>query len=224
MRKTDWYRNVDWNPEIESAFFSRLNRSRDKSQYLRIQASHLTSSHPRSALQLLDQYFLLGDDHFDIAQAQVNKAEALTALGDIDAALSAYNEALERERKFPNYKTQAYLDFALLVLNARKVHLYTKVLEVLDEYRDCPLFPVDRYRAHGTRALILRELGRAAEAQSSAKLALAAAAERWSGFRYHQNLGLVGNVEDEFSARIAAVANPPGSRSNSSTIDFKLGH
>jgi tetratricopeptide (TPR) repeat protein len=214
VSKTDWYRNADWNPEIESAFFTRLNRSRDKSQYLRIQAYCLRNSHPRTALQLLDQYFQLGDDHFDSAQAQVDKAQALTALGEIDAALSAYNEALERERQFPNYKTHAYLDFALLALNARKVGLYAKVLEVLDEYRDQPRFPVDRYKAHGARALILQELGRAAEAQSSGKLALAAAAESRSGFRFHQTLGLVGNVGDEFGARIAAVANPPGSHSN----------
>ncbi len=53
-------------------------------------------------------------DHFDLAQAQVNKAQALTALGEIGAALSAYSEALEREPNFPNYKTNAYLDFVLL--------------------------------------------------------------------------------------------------------------
>jgi tetratricopeptide (TPR) repeat protein len=212
--RNDWYRNADWNAEIASAFFTRLKRSRDKSQYLRIQASYLCNSHPHAALQLLDQYFLLGDDHFDAAQAKVHKAQAFTALGEIDAALSAYDEALERERQFPNYKTHAYLNFVLLVLDARKLDLYPKALEVLDEFRDRPLFPVDRYKAHGARALILQELGRAAEARSSGTLALAAAAESRSGFRYHQNLGLVGTIEDEFGARIAAVANPFGSRPN----------
>jgi len=153
-------------------------------------------------------------DHFDIAQAQVNKAQALTALGEIDAALSAYSEALEREPNFPNYKTDAYLDFVLLVLNARKTDFYARALEVLDEFQDRPLFPIDRYKAHGARALILLELGRTAEARSSGKLALTAAAERRSGFRYHQNLGLVGNVEDEFNARVTALAHAPGSYLN----------
>jgi hypothetical protein len=212
--RNDWYRNADWNAEIASAFFARLKRARDKSQYLRIQASSLSNSHPRAALQLLDQYFLLGEDHFDIAQARVDRARAFTALGEIDAALSAYDEALERERQFPKFKTQAYLDFVLLVLNARKANLYAKALQVLDEFGGRPLFPVDRYRAHGARALIFQELGHAAEAQSSGKLALAAAAETKSGFRYHQNLGLVESAEDEFGARIAAIANPVGSRSH----------
>ena len=212
VSKTDWFRSAEWNAEIESAFFTRLNRSRDKSQYLRIQASYLCNSHPRAALQLLDQYFLLGDDHFDGAQAKVHKGQAFT--GEIDAALSAYDEALARERQFPNYKTHAYLNFVLLVLSARRADFYTKALEVLDEFRDSPRFPVDRYRAHGARALILQELGRTAEARSSGNLALAAAAERRSGFRYYQDLGLVQNVEDEFAARIAAVANPLGSHLN----------
>jgi tetratricopeptide (TPR) repeat protein len=213
VSKTDWYRNADWNAEIESAFFIRLKRARDKSQYLRIQASYLCNAHPRVALQLLDQYFLL-EDHFDLAQAKVHEAEALAALGEIDAALAACGEALQRERQFPNYKTNAYLNFVLLVLKARKANLYTTALEVLDEFRERPIFPVDRYRAHSARALILQELGRAAEARSSGKLALAAAAESQSGFLHHQNLGLVQSVEDEFGTRIAAVASSPESHSH----------
>lgn len=144
----------------------------------------------------------------------MDEAQAHVAVGEIDAALAAYGEALERERQVPKYKTDAYLDFVLLVLNARKANLYTKALEILDEFGERPLFPVDRYRAHGARALILKELGRTAEARSSGKLALAAAAESRSGFRYHQNLGLVRSVEDEFGARIAAVADYPESQTH----------
>ena len=44
MSKEDWYRNTEWNDQIESEFESRLKRSRgnyNKAQYLRIQASYL---------------------------------------------------------------------------------------------------------------------------------------------------------------------------------------
>ena len=47
MSKEDWYRNTDWNDQIESEFESRLKRSRGnyhKAQYLRIQASYLLNS------------------------------------------------------------------------------------------------------------------------------------------------------------------------------------
>jgi tetratricopeptide (TPR) repeat protein len=47
MSKDDWFRNTDWNDQIESEFEARLKRSRtnyNKAQYLRIQASYLLDS------------------------------------------------------------------------------------------------------------------------------------------------------------------------------------
>ena len=203
MARGDWFRNKIWSPEIKAAFFQRLRRARDKSQYLRIQASCLSEKHPHAALQLLEEYFSLGE-HFDRAQAHVDRARAYIALEDVESAIASYEDALERERFFPRLRTQAYLDLVFLVAMSRKFPLYPRVLEVLDSHRDYLLFPADRYRAHGARALILQELGQTAEARSSAELALAAAAETRSGFRYHQGVGVVGNTDDEFGNRINA--------------------
>jgi tetratricopeptide (TPR) repeat protein len=209
VARHDWYRNSSWNADIESDFRQRLRRARDKSQYLRIQAFHLAESHPQVALSLLDQYFALGD-HVDKAQAHVDRARAFVELDDVDAAISSYEEALTREREFPGWKTQAYLDYACLVTNVRATRLYVRAMEVLDAHRERPVFPVDRYRANGARAILLQELARTDEAPFFADLAMAAAREVESGFRYHKHLGLVKSTGDEFGRRVAALVKRKG--------------
>jgi len=205
MARDDWCRNTTWNAAIEADFQQRLRRARDKSQRLRIQASYLTESHPTVALGLLEQYFTLGD-HFDTAQAHVDKARAMIALGDVDGALSSYEAALERERQFPSLETQAYLDFPCLVVEAEIVPMYARALDTLQAYQDRPMFPVERYRAHGARALLLHHFGRKQEAKAEAALAMAATHEAQSGFRYHQHIGLVRGTNDGFAKRVAALA------------------
>ena len=205
MARDDWYRNTAWNEAIETDYQSRLRRARDKSQYLRIQASYLAESYPKVALRLLDQYFALGE-HFDIAQAYVDKARALKAEDDLEGALQSYEAALDREKSHPNLRTQAYLDFACLIADTNFDRLYPRALEVLDAHQTRPLFPVDRYRASGARALLLYSLGLEEEARSEATLAMAAANEIESGFRYHQQLGLVKDVDDDFGRRVAILA------------------
>ncbi len=113
MMSTDWFRNAEWNDSIERAFHEKLRRARRKEQYLRIQASTLAHSYPEVALKLLDRYFELPDD-FDHAQAHVDRATALLALGRVADAITAYEAALAREAVFPNLQTQAILTFRTL--------------------------------------------------------------------------------------------------------------
>jgi hypothetical protein len=201
VARHDWCRNTTWNAEIEADFRRRLRRARDKSQYLRIQAWHLAESHPSVALNLLDQYFSLGE-RVDLA----HKGRVLTALGDFDGALSSYEAALERERQLPSYKTSAYLDFACLVVEHQIETRYSRALEILDTHRDRLVFPIEHYRSNGARALILQQFGRTQEARAAAALAVAAARATQSGFRYHRNLGLVSGT-DAFGKRLAALAD-----------------
>ncbi len=102
MSHGDWFRNTSWDPEIENAFFKKLARARDKCQYLRIQASTLASRCPEVALRLLDKYFALGE-HFDIAQAHVDRATAFLHLNQLDSAILAYEAALAREGEPSKY-------------------------------------------------------------------------------------------------------------------------
>jgi tetratricopeptide (TPR) repeat protein len=201
----DWFRNAEWSSDIEAAFFAKLKRARDKSQYLRVQACTLAAAHPRIALRLLDQYFAMGD-HFDAAQAHVDRATAFLSLGQVEDALASYEAALTVEAKRPNYQTQASLDLPFVIACQGIVARYEQALDLLDRHQPRLSFPVEYFRWHTSRALISGAVGITAEAKAQARLALAAAEKDHSGFRYHPSVGLVGDSYQQIRQRLASLA------------------
>lgn len=186
----DWFRNTSWDESIERAFDERLRRARSKGQYLRIQACTLALSHPEVALKLLDRYFELKVE-FDLAQAHVDQATALLALGRVGDALAAYEAALAREAAFPNYRTQASLELPYVVATLGIREKYPRAIELLDLNKPRFAFPVDRFRWHAAKALIAAATGEADGARDQAERALEAAGCDRSGFRHHPTMGLV---------------------------------
>lgn len=189
MSRDSWFRNTDWNDAIAAAFDEELKRARDKNQYLRIQAGTLAPTHPQVALSLLDRYFALGEN-FDMAQAHVDRATAHLALGDLESAFVSYEAALARERVHPNLRTNAYLDLPYLIAINEASDRFEQALLLLSDSVDQLMFPVDRFKHHAARAIILASTDRGLATQE-AKLALEAAASDHSGFRYHPKIGLV---------------------------------
>jgi hypothetical protein len=205
MARDDWFRHTDWNAEIEYAFFEKLRRARDKKQYLRIQASTIASHKPEVALRLLDEYFALGD-HFDQAQGHADRASAYLALGDSVRAIAALEAALAREEQYARLLTYAYLDLPFLVASQRIESRYKQALELLERHKARLTFPVDHFRWHAAFALILSASAQASSAREHARLALAAAQNDHSGFRYHPGVGLVGTKYEDIREQLSLAA------------------
>ncbi len=205
MARDDWFRHTEWNADTEASFFGKLSRARDKKQYLRIQASTIAPHCPEVALRLLDHYFELGD-HFDQAQAHVDRASAYLALGDTDRAIAAFEAALLREEQYPKLLTQAYLDLPFLIASRGIKPRYEQALQLLQHFRSRLMFPVDHFRWHAAHALIASAQGQTSAARDHARLALDAAAQDHSGFRYHPNVGLVGPHYEHIREQLSAAA------------------
>ena len=201
----DWFRNTDWNETIAAAFEEKLKRARDKKQYLRIQACTLASGHPRIALVLLERYFALGE-HFDHAQAHVDRATAHLALGDIDAAIQSFEAALAREAAFPNVQTVAHLELPYLIALNGTAGRFEQAMDMLSASKDRLMFPVERFKHHAARAIILATSDRAA-ARIEAKAALEAASADHSGFRYHPSVGLVSEMHADALSRLRGLCD-----------------
>lgn len=202
MRRNDWFRNEKWDATVEARFLAKLRRARDKAQPLRIQASYLVERNPTAALALLDKYFALGD-HFDKAQAFLDQAEAHFTLGAEEEAIQSLEKALQRERDFPNVKTQAWSRFALLVAEKKLAHLYYKAMQVLQENQlHTHSFPIDVFRWHAAFALIADARGLRDQGAESAAKALEFADLTHSGFRYHPDVGLVGSNYDSLKTEL----------------------
>ena len=206
MATKDWFRNEDWDEEIETAFFAKLRRARDKAQYLHIQAGTLASTHPNIALRLLEQYFQLGDTFFR-SPAHVSQAQAYLALGKVESAIRSYEAALTAEEDFPNVQTQAYLDLPFLVAMKGIEELYPRSLELLAKFETRPAFPLEHFRWHASKALILNQQDKYGEARRSACEALSWAEKTDSGFRYHRDLGLVGERHEGLKAKLSGLCN-----------------
>ena len=189
MSKDDWYRNKDWNAQIESDFDTKLKRARDKSQYLRIQASYLSKTHPQIALKLLNRYFDLGE-HFDLAQAYVDQAKSYLSLGNLNETIKSFKQALVREETYPNLLTNAYVDLPFFIAVKGIDRNYNEALEILDNNKHRLSFPIDRYKWNAAKSIIFNSMLSHKDAVKYAKAAIEAAEVKKSGFRYHPKVGL----------------------------------
>jgi tetratricopeptide (TPR) repeat protein len=208
----DWFRRSTWTASDRAEFEARLARARvsGRAQYLRIQAVHLEETGRDDllppAVELLQRVVSTFPESIDVAPAHHLLGRCHERMGDTLLAVEAYRAAVQAERMRPGVRTDALLDFALLVAERKLTSLYSEADEVLGERaEDVPPFPIQRFKFHAAQALLAdgRDPGVATQ---QAVLALQAAQATHSGFRYHQDLGLVGETHANLRQRLEVLA------------------
>lgn len=202
---TDWYRRTTWSDDDQRDFERRLSRARQKSQYLRVQAVYLASvGHHQAAIDLLSRFVADYPSDTNLAQAYLQLAESYALEGTLTQTLDAFDDALEAERAKPQVQTQAWLVYPLFVVEHELEERYSDAESVLDEFcreRDLS-FPLQRYQFNASRALFAAALGKTETATELAGIALAAANETHSGYRYHPTVGLVESQSPVIKTRL----------------------
>lgn len=209
MADDSWYRRRTWSREDQAAFFDRLKRSRSgfhKAQYCRIQAYELQQAgYFNDAIGLLDYLMAEWPHDAELAVIYHQKAACLERLGDKTAALAAYRQAFDAQRKKPSVLTNAHLGFALLAASTPFPNCYDEALSVLNEFRMHSPFPIQEFEAAAARALIADARAEREEAKRQAATALEAATREHSGFSRHANVGLVKNVGEGLMGRLRRI-------------------
>ncbi|ARV17356.1 hypothetical protein AEP_00394 [Curvibacter sp. AEP1-3] len=206
MTATDWFRNQEWNAEIEKDFLAKLARSRTQSdQYLVIQALTICKTYPNVGLQLVERYFETKQGDFEDARALSARAYAYIALEDLASCVMTMKSILAIERERPLHKTTMYVDYPYLVAAKGLESEYQSALATLQERHADLIFPLDIFKWHAAFSFISAALKDKLNAKKHAGLALDAAQIKKSGFRFHQTLGLVGSEHQATVSKLRGI-------------------
>jgi tetratricopeptide (TPR) repeat protein len=198
---SDWFRRSTWSQEDEIEFFKKLKRSQkhNRPQYLRVQAYCLYETKDQELLRIaeslackvltdcLDAEFI----NNEIAPTHNLLGNIHEELGEDDKAIMHYQKALEQERVYSNVRTDAYLDYAEIIVKTKRTELFSEAEKILHEQVERAYFPAQKYKLFIILAIISKHRGDDTEAQKYMLLAKQNADADTSGLRYHKTLGLV---------------------------------
>jgi len=195
---TDWYRKKTWTSIDEEEFFTKLNRARKdgRAQYLKIQAIELVVTKDPILLDVAESLIqkLFINDPEDI----IHRSSCLKTLGDIykykqqfNQAVEFYIQAVDFEKIHSNVVTQAYLEYAELVVKHRMQNHYDIVEQTVSKrIKGSIIFPIELYKAFSILSCISNYNGYYENAEQYAALANKYASAETSGLRYHKYLGI----------------------------------
>ncbi len=208
MGREDWYRNEEWNSEIENRFLERLDRSRgQRDQQLKIQIQTLAERFPCDALRLVDTYNNTRTNEVWDLEVIAASAKAYEKLGKLNKALDEYRSILQHDESQPFFPAYVLLDAPFLIARKGEISEFPFAFDLLlraekSLSKQGLNFAVQRFLYHACHALIRQRSGQKEQAKEHAVAALSEAGVRASGLRYHRKVGLVG---DEHKTTVLAL-------------------
>jgi tetratricopeptide (TPR) repeat protein len=211
MSGKDWCRNTAWGQNERDVFFRKLDRTRNKTGYLRVQGFTLLETHEAShyapAIELFQLALREYPHEFENAQLHLGLGRCHEALNNFDEALRCFELSMTAQDAFPNMKANAYLDFCWLVAREKLNSRYDVALALLEKNKKEPFFPIEKYKHFGAAALIHADLEDALSAKDNARVAIQASQIKDSGARYHPHVGLVDNIDKHVHEKLEEIAS-----------------
>lgn len=208
---SDWFRQINWNKEIEAYFFKKLARARRESraQYLKIQALELIKTQNLTVLFVAEK--LIQKLLSDYPENDIDRAQCFLSLGDISSlqgdsysSLMYYRLAIVHEEIYPNVITNAYLDFAEIVIKLKKEEFYSLVQSLVLNRVKNSLFPIEKYMSYSFLSIIDFRKGNYIDGCRFSALAEHYASAKTTDLRYHRYLGIVSKREQWIEGLIAS--------------------
>jgi len=217
---TDWYTKTTWSELDAEEFWKKLSRKRhpdSRSQIIRIQAEHLEQAgEVNAAFELLERIVSEYPTTFDLAEVHHQRATCLLKLGKPVQALEELRHAINCEVKFSNYLTGAWLTFGVIAVEYSMPEYFDEFLSIAERKLSQAIaehlvlsFASSRFRYYGVMAVICCRNEEFEKAREYAKLSLAEVEAEDAGYRYHPNVGLVGEKDINLIQIVKKIAKEP---------------
>ena len=169
----EWYRNAEWSPAIQNAFFDRLSRSKSgRDQQLAIQVFSLSDSYPKVALSLADYYFETRSDNFQDGLVHLSCARTNGKLRRTSNALKDFHKALHWQNDNPNHDVGADLEYAYFVAIGLLTTEYENARQAISRRERVFFEQSSMLKLHVAQAVLFADTGDDDMAQNSADWAI----------------------------------------------------
>jgi hypothetical protein len=200
---TEWFRNTDWNKEIEDFFELKLKRARgghSKAQYLRIQAGYLldTKKYGQIGERLMVRLFSdFPDEKFSVIFGHEQLADYYFKTNQFDKAESEYKTVVEYYHSENRSGTTGLADVKLadLILTTKQSDKYNYAYNLITDDFKKTGGSVDlndsKYFYCLTCARLANRLGLIEDSKEFAKVAIDLSKITEPQFPRHKTVGIV---------------------------------